>query len=753
MEFFSPPIIYLSRHSSKQKQPGGLPALQAFRRRDKILRVEPAHGPAKRRQTPRPGRSRPGARQRADRLHLLAEVGRKTTAILSREELLRSAVHIIRETFQYFMVNIFLVEGADIVVRACTMPELARYVDHLRLPIGGDGITCWVAAHGEALNVPDVRRDGRYRYELEAELRTRSELAVPIALKGVVIGVLDVQSERPGAFTALDIFTMETVAGQLAVAIENARLYDELRLELAARERTAGLLRSLHEAGLAMQKAPTPEAVFAAVGEELRKIGLACSLSLRDEQTGGLSGAFASPGVPGGETGPVEGGAARFEPGSIAAPLLFEDRFLGFLRVFSPSLTPDDIPAIRVFANEIAAAWQKALLVRDLQESLRALGSAQEQLLQSQKMEAVGRLAGGVAHDFNNQLTAIIGYAELLRSEESGPREADVGEIIKAAHRAADLTRQLLAFSRKQVLQPRVVDLNALVEDMRALLRRLIGEDVRLETRYAPGPLLILADPTQVQQVVMNLAVNSRDAMPAGGTLTIETEHQPGGGAGDEDAAGDACVLRVTDTGTGMDEQTLERLFEPFFTTKEIGKGTGLGLSTVYGIVRQSGGGISCRSAPGQGTTFTIRLPAAAEGEERAPEAGAAQAPLGGRESILVIEDEEPVLELVRRALVGAGYTVAAARSGREGIALVRSAERHFDLVVTDLMLPYGVSGMEVAREVLALPRGPRLLCVSGYSEELASGTGELPRGVFLQKPFTPSQILAQVRQVLDAVD
>jgi signal transduction histidine kinase len=565
-------------------------------------------------------RTEQGEHERAVRLQLLADVGQRTTAILSREELLRSAVHIIRETFQYFMVNIFLVEGAEIVLRACTMEELAVSVDRLHLPIGGEGITAWVAAHGKILTVPDVRRDPRYHYELEAELRTRSELAVPIVLKGVVTGVLDVQSELVGAFGELDEFTLQTVAGQLAVAIENARLYGELRV------------------------------------------------------------------------------------------------------------------------------------------SLRELGAAQAQLLQSQKMEAVGRLAGGVAHDFNNQLTAIIGYAEILLAgcPENDPRRVELGEILKASSRAADLTRQLLAFSRKQVLRPRVVDLNALVEDMRVLLCRLLGEDVRLQTVYTAEPMRVRADPTQLQQVIMNLAVNARDAMPSGGTLTITTARAKSGAEavaeGMRSPPGTWCVLRVTDTGTGMDMETLSRLFEPYFTTKERGKGTGLGLSTAYGIVRQSGGHIACFSEPGAGTQFTIHLPATAEDIEEAGGAPLSTPPVRGFETVLVVEDEPAVRELVRLSLMGSGYHVLTAGTGVEGMEILRSRHATIQLVITDMVLPGGVSGLDIARWVLDAGSGVRLLCVSGYSEQLVLGAESvLPRGSFLQKPFSQPELLLRVRAILDA--
>jgi signal transduction histidine kinase len=658
-------------------------------------------------------------------------------------------MYVIRETFSYFMVNIFLVDGEDLVVSACSLPELQKAVNRLRLKIGHQGITGWVAAHGQPLNVPDVRQDTRYSYEHEEELATRSELAVPITLQGVVTGVLDVQSSQVAAFTDLDIFTLQTVADQLAIAIENARLYEELRRELAVRERMETLLRSLHAAGLAMEMASSPDGVFITVGEELGKMGLACSLHLVDDTrrlvttvyTSVQAGVSDAQAAPVGTTAALEtvdafrriaaGEPSIYASGSLVAPLLFEDRLLGFLSVRSPDLAQEATPALRVFANEIAAAWRKAQLVRDLEESLRQLRHTQEQLLHSQKMEAVGRLAGGVAHDFNNQLTAILGYAEilLLDSPAEDSRRAAIEEIVKAARRAADLTRQLLAFSRKQVLEPRVVDLNGLIEEMRGMLRRLIGEDVQLETRYGQGPLRVRADPTQIQQVIVNLAVNSRDAMPCGGALAIATSSLQSGEPVPEGFAGlppgDYCLLSVTDSGTGMDRETLRRLYEPFFTTKELGKGT----------------------------VFTICLPTVGDaGQEDAPSRPPPPA-AGGTETILVVEDEEAVRELVRRTLSTAGYTEHTARTGTEGLAIIEAGRQPIRLVLTDLLLPGGVSGLDLARRVLASGKDLRLLCVSGYTEQLASeARGSLPAGSFLQKPFSPAELLRRVRGILDGV-
>ena len=728
----------------------------------------------------------PAEQQRATRLQLLAEVGRKTTAILSREQLLESAVRIIRETFSYFMVNIFLVDGQDIVLSACSMPELQMAIGKRRLAIGREGITGWVAAHNQPLNVPDVRQEKRFSFQYQRELATRSELAVPITLQGAVIGVLDVESERVGAFTDLDTFTLRTVADQLAIAIENARLYGELRRQLAVRQRMETLLHSLHAAGLAMEMAPSPDEVFVTVGRELGRIGFSCTLVLVDPAGSLVSTAYDS-GEPGrGQTAPgvpleevaayrriAAGEPYVFTPGSLVAPLLFEDRLLGFLSVRSADLAEEAAPALKVFANEIAAAWRKAQLVRDLEESLRQLRLTQEQLLQSQKMEAVGRLAGGVAHDFNNQLTAILGYAEILLMDcpPVDSRRAGLEEIVKAARRAADLTRQLLAFSRKQVLQPRVVDLNGLIEDMRGMLRPLLGEDVRLETSFEPAPLRVRADPTQIQQVIVNLAVNSRDAMPSGGTIHLATSSlrveggqgvrplpaaRPGGPPPPELAglpAGQYCLLSVQDSGTGMDREVLSRLYEPFFTTKAQGKGTGLGLSTVYGIVTQSGGQIFCSSQPGEGTIFAICLPRDGSEEKSNGRSGPALPVAGGTETILVVEDEEAVRELVRRTLATAGYAVQTASTGAEGLRLLQSGCQAFRLVLTDLLLPGGVSGLDLAMWVLTAGLGPRLLCVSGYSEQLsAEAMSALPPGSFLQKPFSPSELLRRVRAVLDAL-
>src|SRR2546421_3075940 len=388
-------------------------------------------------------------------------------------------------------------------------------------------------------------------------------------------------------------------------------------------------------------------------------------------------------------------------------------------------------------------------------EDITAHKLLEAQFRQAQKMEAVGRLAGGIAHDFNNLLTAILGSADLLLDTlaPDAPEREDLEDIRKAAKRAADLTRQLLAFSRQQVLAPQVLDVNELVANMEKLLRRLIGEDVELRTALASGLGAVKADPGQLEQVIVNLAVNARDAMPQGGRLTIETgnveldqayaeQHFPA-------QPGPYVLLAVSDTGTGMDAATLSRIFEPFFTTKEKGKGTGLGLATVYGVVKQSGGYIWVYSEPGQGTSFKVYLPRVAEAPEPARPDVAAAAPLRGSETVLLVEDDEMVRNLTRRMLAGRGYTVLTASRGEDAMGVVERHAGSIDLLVTDVVMP-GMSGRALAQRLLAMRPGLKVLYLSGYTDDAIVHHGMLEPGVaFLQKPFSADVLARKVREVL----
>ena len=374
----------------------------------------------------------------------------------------------------------------------------------------------------------------------------------------------------------------------------------------------------------------------------------------------------------------------------------------------------------------------------------------EEQLRQSQKMEAVGRLAGGVAHDFNNLLTVIAGYAGLLReSQPGGNSSPELAEIEKAVDRAASLTQKLLAFSRKQVRQPRAMDLNTVVSGLEGLLRRLLGEKVQLLTAPSGGLHLVKADPHQIEQVIMNLALNARDAMPGGGRLLIETSNVELHAPLRSLPPGSYVMLRVSDTGHGMDADTAGRVFEPFFTTKDAGKGTGLGLSIVFGIMEQSGGLVTVESAPGAGASFQIYLPRAeAGGEELSPQRTVKQ-PAREPGTILVVEDETPLRNLISTVLSTAGHRVLEAGDGEHALALA-SAQTALDLVLTDMVMA-GMSGPElVARLHAARPALP-VVYMSGYDRELADRKSLEGTASFLSKPFTPGTLLAKVAEILTA--
>jgi len=377
------------------------------------------------------------------------------------------------------------------------------------------------------------------------------------------------------------------------------------------------------------------------------------------------------------------------------------------------------------------------------------------QFLQAQKMESVGRLAGGVAHDFNNLLTVINSSAEFALAElkEGDPLRDDLEQILASGVRAAGLTRQLLAFSRKQVLQPAVLNLNTLVEAAEKMLKRLIGEDVDLALALAKDLGPVRADPGQIEQVIVNLAVNARDAMPTGGMLTIETADVELDEAYASQHAGASpgpyVLLAISDTGTGMDEATRTRIFEPFFTTKEAERGTGLGLSTVYGIVRQSGGSIWVYSEIGAGTTFKIYLPRVAEPADDV-RAGPAQAPTRGTETVLVVEDDKALRRAARRILSSAGYTVLEAADGAEALRVLEGHAGPLHLLLTDVVMP-GLSGREVAERLCALRPGLKVLFSSGYTDDSILRHGVLDRSVhFIAKPFTRAALTRKVRDVLD---
>jgi PAS domain S-box-containing protein len=403
------------------------------------------------------------------------------------------------------------------------------------------------------------------------------------------------------------------------------------------------------------------------------------------------------------------------------------------------------VRAVRTAAGEVD---YYETFVRDVTDQRRL----QQQLTQSQKMEAIGRLAGGIAHDFNNLLTVITSYSELLFHDlqPDDPRRDDVDQVRKAADGAAALTRQLLAFSRQQVLEPKVIDLNSVVDNLKKILQRVIGEDVELTTVLEPELRAVKADVSQIEQILMNLAVNARDAMPTGGKLTIETtnvdydpDRQPR-----SDGSQRFVMLAVTDTGTGMDEATKAKIFEPFFTTKQPGKGTGLGLATVYAIVTQAGGFIWVYSELGHGTSFKIYLP---QVDAVATTAAVAHVDLPrGTETVLLVEDAAAVRAAAKQVLERQGYRVLEASGGEDALHLAARHQGSIDLVLTDVVMPR-VGGRELAERLLAVRPDTRVLYMSGYTDDSVVRHGILEGGVaYLQKPFSPEGLARKVREVLD---
>ena len=395
-------------------------------------------------------------------------------------------------------------------------------------------------------------------------------------------------------------------------------------------------------------------------------------------------------------------------------------------------------------------------VVEDLRREMERRRDVEDQLIQAQKMEAIGRLAGGVAHDFNNLLTVILGYNEMLRDQVTQDPEAldYASEVLHAAQRASALTNQLLAFSRRQVAVLRVLDLNEVVQHIEKMLRRIIGEDIELEIRLAPGLRPVKADPAHLDQVIMNLAVNSRDAMPGGGKLTIETANvelsEDYAGRHLDVQPGSYVLLAVTDTGSGMDEVTKSRLFEPFFTTKEKGKGTGLGLSIVYGIVKQNGGEILVYSELGRGTVFKIYLPVAQAPIEGLPAEVAEVEWKNATETILVVEDEDQVRSLTQTILSRRGYRILEAASGKEALRILREHKEPIHLLLTDIVMPE-MSGVELAREVERTRPGMRVLYMSGYTDTGAANQGLLTSDMwFIEKPFTSAALHKKVREALN---
>jgi PAS domain S-box-containing protein len=663
--------------------------------------------------------------ERTARLRTLARLNRLVSSSLDTREVPLEIARAAAEMIGAQLVSLWMADGATRLLELAAFSDPAVETDFpcpvLRYCEGGVGS---VARHERPVRVPDVFAADSPIVEREWWQRQglRSFLGVPVMLDGVLLAVLGLHGRGPLDLDA-EGDLLESFAAQAAVAIRNARRYQS-------------------ELGYASKIVDSVPCGLLIVSTDLRAVSANRAL----EALCGL-GDGESRGRKLEDLLPVPELVAR------VAEVMFTGRAIRNLFV-------EFVPAagrrlLRVAVTRVRAGEGEepcALLVIDdhteIERAGHALRERDAQLRQAQKLEAVGRLAAGVAHDFNNLLTVVQGRTQLLEYLlPAGSALRSHAEVIEeAVARGVTLTRQLLAFSRKQELQPRVLDVNAVIGEFRKILGRLLGEDVELIVELAPDLGRVVADPGQLEQVILNLAVNARDAMPDGGRLTIataEVEVDAATAANRTDARpGPHVRLTVTDIGCGMEPETLARIFEPFFTTKEPGKGTGLGLATVYGIVRQSGGFVSVESAPGSGTTFHVYLPRTLVEATPVVAITAEAAPPAGRETVLLAEDDEALRGLIREVLQVLGYTVLEAADGETALALASTHPGRIDLLLTDMVMPR-LGGRELGHRLLAGRPALRVLYMSGYPSDVP----------VLTKPFTPDGLARAVRAALDGPD
>jgi two-component system cell cycle sensor histidine kinase/response regulator CckA len=667
----------------------------------------------------------------------LTEILRVITRIDDRDELYQAACRIAVERGGFRMAWIGLVDKATSEIRpVASAGFVAGYLESLHLSVRGDprgpGMTSTAIETLQPVAIADPHTDPMFR-TLKPEVQKRgyeSAVSLPLIVEGKAIGALTVYAQVLNAFGVIEVELLQRLADDISFKLEVIGREETRRAAEAERDRLAAVVEQAGESvviadqdGRIVYTNPAFTRITGYGAEEV--IGRRHHFLRAQSQSPETEAAI---------------GRAMLEGRSWTGP--------------SRDWRKDGIECemdlvISPRRDEDGNLVGSIVIGRDVSRER----SLEAQLTQSQKLEAIGRLAGGVAHDFNNLLTAISGYAEILKAElePDDPRAEDVVEIQRAATRATQLTAQLLAFSRRQILRPRPLDPQSILFGLTPMLRRLIGEDIEVVTRARPGLGAVMADPSQLDQVLVNLALNARDAMPTGGRLEIEIDEieldrsfvEAHVGA----HVGRHIVFRVSDTGVGMNPEVRAHAFEPFYTTKGPGKGTGLGLATVFGIMEQSNGYVEVDSEPGRGSTFRLYLPGAALAAADAPSRSDPDAGMPGVGTILVVEDEQPVRALVSRILEKAGYVVLAAATGEQALDVEAGHNGPIDLLFTDVILP-GMSGRELAG-LLAIRRpGMPVLYASGYNEEIAIARGVLEPGIsYLPKPYSGEDVLRRIRE------
>jgi PAS domain S-box-containing protein len=672
----------------------------------------------------------------AEQRQRLLQMAQSVISTLALDEVIRQTQQTLQQVLAYDFFGFYWLDEETKVLRPSLIVSPERFVGaesfrEFAIP-SGQGLLGAVVDSGQEALINNAHLDPRSVYPPGVAPTCEHVIILPIRTKTKTLGTLIVGRITEKPFTEEEFELAQLFNSYVSLAVENARLFEQTTL---SEKRYRTLFEESKDAIFII----TPDGKIVDANPAAVELS---SYSSREE----LLHVDVTPFLY-----TTLGTLDQVEQTLLQQGFVKDFEFVIRRRDGSKLTVLGSVTAVRDENGELTA-YQG--IVRDITERKEL----EEQLYQSQKMEAIGRLAGGVAHDFNNLLTVIKGYAGLLLSlqpDESNQQSKDIEQIMQAAEQAATLTRQLLAFSRQQPLQPKIINLNQVMIYLEKMLRRLIGEDIDLTTILADDLGQVKADPGQIEQVIMNLVVNARDAMPQGGKLTVETANVEL----DENytrhyvdvTPGAYVMLAVSDTGQGMNEETQSHIFEPFFTTKAAGQGTGLGLATVHGIVKQSNGHILVYSEPEQGTVFKIYLPQVQNPLELAQPDLPLTASLEGKETILLVEDNEMVRQLVRQVLDKNGYRVLVAHNGETAIQVCKMDKTPIHLLVTDVIMPGGMNGYEVAKLLTSFYPAMKVLYMSGYADEAIVRHGILEEGTaFLQKPFTPKILAQKVREVLD---